>query len=285
MSEGNIYLCHWKKESGEYKLTIGCNSKLVVASTSLDYCIEDICGQITNWNGDGEPLLEFLPPFDNGSVPPLYRSCAYNESVKSINTDELFDLPHCESCKHNFSQRTDAPINIDSKPKDLIVSVQGIFPFLQIYSNKLIGLLSSIEKETFSCRSVLYNGNEIDYFELIPKKVVPHVGLKGAIYPTAFQQSWRCKVCGTTSFSVEHPKYDRGTIFANASDVHGEAVLPSVFFLKDHLRTSLTLRRDRWVEIVSSIGGALLSTPVAVVDEFDTELPRIDYTKRFDWIM
>jgi hypothetical protein len=290
-----IYLCNKEEKNGIYTLKLFANNSILVRGKGLESCKEEIYSKIIYWNGDAEAVLEFIPPlaknFDTGIY--FYTSLGWNEMVKLENTEDLFEGGVCPKCKFGIGKRNNYLLNITREPTDYIVAVSArrrrdnndfprIYPLLQIYSKKFIEQLTKKEKNNFDIREVYYKGVTSNYVELIPKKVISHIGHKGAIYPHVFTQSWRCSKCNRMDFLTQIDDYSEKFIFIEMDKIPKNT---SLIFVEYHSgKVALTLENNRWIEILNNIKGKHISTkPILALYKEYIEYPKLEEPEEFEW--
>lgn len=295
---GNVYLCNKKKLMGVYFLELNDNTNIKAKGVNFEACKVDICMQIINWNRDGEAVLAFVP--EKSKKKPtgieMYSSLGYNDSVDILNNNDLFVGGVCPKCKYGIGKRTDELLNLEWKPKNVLVSIKlknrknqndfpRVFPVIQIYSKKFIDLLSEDERELFEEKKVFIKGKLSDFLELIPKRVIAECAHKGTDYDKhPFIKTWRCTECGRTELDFDIQKLYKSEY--NFVDPKTVPNYPTMFFLKEGMHTSLIVRNDRWAELLQhkkEISG-ITTDPVIVLDEKYVEYPTNFYEpEKFEW--
>ena len=287
MPEGKIYLCSWTKTKSNYSLELRANPDLQYHGPDLEECMEEICMQIADWNGDGEAVLELFPPAGRkrlvgGSI--LFAVMGYNHSVRAIDYRALFADGACPVCKFGIGERSDAVLRVESPPQGIVCSLDACYPVIAVFDRSFVDAMSDSERGLFDIRPVIAGGKESSYVELVARHVVKTVGYKGADYPTAFQQSFRCGSCGREKFVVDAPKYKPDTVFIDERDVDGLA--STMIVVDDSWRQSPAFRLDRWKELLGRRENhGLLSDPLVVLDSRYVETPVLDTCVHFDWFM
>ena len=287
MAEGGIYLCEWHETDGEYRLRLRANPDLKAKGSDLDECMEDICMQIIEWNGDGEAVLELFPPQRGKSFPGgaiMYASVGYNDTAQALDYEQLFEGRACPMCMFGIGARSTEALRLDSKPKGMVCGVTGCYPILKIYHKEFMSLLADDELATIDVRPVYLNDNETDYVEVIGKKTIPAVGYKGADYPTSFQQSFRCGECGHEKFVADVENLEHDTSFIDIKDI--DADTPAMIVVDDGWCPSLAFLLGRWQQILDQIKRrGLASSALAVLESGFVEKPALEECTEFDWIL
>lgn len=293
-SGGNIYICEKKLRRGKYLLTLLDNQEIKSSGADLEQCKIDICGQIILWNGDGEAVLELTPEKSKRVATgiDMYRALGYNEGVDILNTTSPFSGGSCSKCSHEIGGRTEELLNLKSKPKNVISCIDcrtkkdendssRMFTEIIVYHKKFIDLLTEEEQKYFDKRIVLLQGEESDYIELIPKKVIESCGHKGARYSTI--TNWICNTCKRTQMSVYvKDLYPSKYIFMDPTTIPQNN---TIFFLKNSLHISLVVSNDRWAELFkykNEIKG-IATKPVVVLEEKYVEYPKLEEPEKFEW--
>lgn len=291
---GNIYICEKKERNGKYFLTLFDNKEIKVSGKDLEWCKVEIYSEIILWNGDGEAVLEFLPEKSKKMVTgiEMYRALGYNEGVDILNTISPFGRGDCEKCSHELGERTDELLNLERKPKNVLVCIDyrtrkdkndspRIFNEIVIYHKKFLDLLTKDEKNIFTTKPILIKGKKSDYLELMPKIIIEACGHKGAKYSTL--TNWICNTCGKTQLSTFIPElYNYKYIFMDSKTISKSN---TIFFLKNSLHTSLVISNDRWAELFKykkEIKG-IATNPVVVLEEKHVEYPEFEEPKKFEW--
>ena len=292
---GNVYLCDKKEKNGKYFLSLLENKEIKASSEDLEWCKVEICSKIILWNGDGEAVLEF-PPEKSKKMPTgidLYRILGYNEGVDILNTNHPFSEGRCKKCLHELGERTDELLNLEWKPKNVIVSVDRrakkdkndysrIFKQIVIYHKKFINLFTEKEKSVFITKPVLIKGEESDYIELIPINIILQSGHKGADYYKGIVKSWKCSECGYFEYNLYAHEYKRRYAFVDPKMIRKN---PTIFFLNHGMHTLLIVRNDRWAELFKykkEIKGIATNSAV-VLEEKYVEYPELEEPEKFEW--
>ena len=287
MPEGGIYLCEWDEADGEYRLRLRTNPDLQAIGPDLDECMEDICMQIIEWNGDGEAILELFPPqrgksFLGGAI--MYAQVGYNDTTDALDYEQLFEGRACPVCKFGIGTRSAEALRLASKPKGMVCGVTGCYPILKIYHKQFMSLLVENELATINVRPVYLNDQETNYVEVIAKRTIPAVGYKGASYPTSFQQSFRCGECGHEKFVVDAENIKQGTSFIDIKDI--DADTGTMIVVDDGWCPSMAFLLGRWKQILDQTKRrGLTSNALAVLDSDYVERPALEVCTEFDWIM
>ena len=287
MPEGGIYLCDWTKTKSGYSLALRSNPNLASTGPHLDHCMEDICLQIVEWNGDGESVLELFPPpggkrFPGGAV--LFSSIAYNDDARAIDYVSLFDGGACPICKFGLGNRSNATLDLESLPQGMACAIHACYPILMVFHHKFVDSLTAEERAMFDIRPVYVEDRESDYRELIAKKTIRTVGYRGAVYPTAFQQSFRCGECGRVKFEVVAEGFKPGCDFIDAREIDGDG--STMIVIDDGWRHILAFRLARWEQLLAKKDlGGLLSKSLVALDLDYVEVPQLETCRDFDWVM
>jgi hypothetical protein len=287
MPEGGIYVCDWTKTKSGYSLALRSNPDIVSTGPNLDKCMEDICLQIVEWNGDGESVLELFPPpggnrLTGGAV--LFSSIAYNHDARAVDYASLFDGGACPVCKFGLGNRSAATLRIESPPQGIACAIHACYPILMVFHTKFVDSLTDEERAAFEIRPVFFGGRKSDYSELIAKKTIRTVGYKGADYPTAFHQSWRCNECGREKFEVVAAGFKPNSNFIDACEIDGSG--STMIVIDDGWRHIPAFRLARWKQLLAKKDlDGLLSESVVALDSDYVETPRLETCQEFDWIM
>ena len=294
--EGNIYLCKKKKILGIYTLELFDNKNIKTKGINLEACKEDICMKIIEWNGDGEAMLSFIPDenkrVDTGVV--IYSSLDYNDSAAIVNTNDLYTEGVCPKCKYALGERTKEEMILDFKPKQTVVGIgrrgrrseddfPRLFPKIQIYKKSFIDLLSTEEKKLFDTQKVIYEGEESNYVEVIPKKIIKSCSHKGADYKKhPFLRNWRCTECGREELHVWTKEYGYENRLVDLEMIKD---LPSLFFLDTGLHISIVIRNDRLKDLYAKDKRLkLLTSSIIALDKECVECPNyFEEPEIFEW--
>jgi len=285
MLEGQVYDCRYEEKDGEFFLELVNNPSIKSDGDDLEECKMDMYSQIIKWNGDGEAVLELLPPLSKKTKMgmQLYVSASYNDwtCIKDKNFQVYKET--CPVCKYSMNaERNEALLEITRKPKASFAGVHGIRPKIFIYSDCFVSLLTKEEQLTFEKRPVIYQGKECGYWELLPKHTVMIVGPKGASY--MMSGNWKCIKCGRNNFIPEIKGYRSDSHFIKKSDMDS---LPSVFFIDDCYSKILTIRNDRWSELKQykkETRGAVSSPVILLEPQYVFENPPMKKKDTFGWV-
>jgi len=247
MSEGQVYDCKFTEKEGVYKIELFDNPSIKSEDDDLEQCKLDIYSQIMAWNGDGEAVLELLPPLGKKRKDSiqLYSHVSSNDWIYIVKEKrEQVYKDVCSVCQHDKkANRTDALLELEEKPKAPVVYAEGVYPVIEIVKESFLNLLSKEEQRLFTKRPVLYKGKECGYYELFPQKTVKTVGYRDAEYIFGFE----CSKCNHKRFMLRVNGYNDGTDFVSKLDFSDN--YPSMFFLYCGFMRNLTFRNDRWKEL------------------------------------
>jgi len=287
VSEGNVYLCAWRRRGDEYEIFLLENPSLREQGSDLDELRISLCERIVLWNGDGEALLEMAPPIteDLAEGCRLYSELSYNNKVKIFNSGSLYAGGYCQKCRFAIGPRSESEIEIDKKPKSPVVGVGGILPVLEIYSAAFVDLLAQHAEHDIQFRDVLCKGKKSGYVEAISGCEVGHVGMVGAEYPESFSRSWRCTECGHVEFSVYVENMGGLSRFVSEESFHHG--YPPAFLLNSGRFLSIAVRADVWAKMqTDKRARGVASESVIVLQKEFVEMPMsLPEPDEFDWIL
>lgn len=285
MTEGGVYLALLVESGSQYRLELVSNREVSATADSLEGCIDELGFRIAAWNGDGEAVFEILDESESqqsGRVDLLVAT-SYNEHVEVTDQQNLFSEGYCPKCRFGRGVRTDTQIDLERAPLQPFCGVRRVYPNLRVYSKEFIGALREEECAQFEKIPVTVKQEPSNYIELVPRTVIPYVGVKGGQYPVSFLQGWLCTDCGRTMFKVITDDYPQGATFLHSRELPDRLDLP--FAVNVGMSTGIVFARDRWTELItSSSANGLLSAPVVVIPEDRIEMPSLPTPDEFDWI-
>lgn len=285
MAEGNVYLCSWKKTSEGIDAQLLADESVRVMTKSFSELKELLQEQIIEWNGDGEAVVELIPPSPSSTKKGinLYTDIGYNNRANVLNSDSLYGNGYCSKCQFSLGQRNNNPLEIEGVLKGACVGVVGSYPIIQIYTWDFIKLLIDRTETSIEVLPVLKNGKETGYVEIKSVTAVKNVGCNGAEYPSVFQQSWQCDVCNRSKFIAQLNGASEGEYYLSSNSFHGQA--PNITFVDSGMLTSIVLRNDLWSKIAKDKASkGIVTSPVVVLDDKFVEVPQLPTPKEFDWV-
>ncbi len=203
----------------------------------------------------------------------------YNDEARVSDYEGLFEGGACPVCRFGLGPRTARNIDLASLPNGSVCALGGCYPILLIYARDFVAALTDSERGAFSMREVSANGVATDYVELVARETVAVTGVKGAEYPTAFQQSWTCSRCGRVKFVVEKAGYPYDSVFVSA-DAIPETHL---FVIDDGWRDRIALVWSRSPAFVAAAPDIVLD-PIVALPPAEAELPSPPVESEFDWV-
>jgi hypothetical protein len=287
--EGRTYVCRWTQQDDAYVLTLDENPNLSVVDTDFESAADELASQIVLWNGDGEAVLDFVPA---RPVPGAEKftdsllSLDYNEGVKAANRDpSLYEGGICERCQFGIGERSKIQLEIETVPKNDMARVQGLLPWTVIYSEQFLKLLSDEERGQLVMQPVSARTGTRHFFELVGGSIADHVGVRGAEYPSLFQQSWSCKTCKRRNFIVQHPDFAGTNTFLASSPL--PVPLPDVFVHTGDFGLNIAVTATRWKTLVKKTGTRGISTSAigVIADALVDARPELPEPSAFEWIL
>jgi hypothetical protein len=185
--EGNVYLCYWKKEHGQYNLSLKKHPDVSVSGETFQSAEEKLWELICLKLGVGEAVLEYepSPPVNSliqGYETPAIVSISGNDTVDAPRqTLGLFTKDYCPTCTRAWGERTKTELEVGSLPSKsdgaICMSIPGLG---EIFSQTFLCLLSERERNQFTLLKVKTKKPcKQEFFELIGSPVAQFVGLSG----------------------------------------------------------------------------------------------------------
>jgi hypothetical protein len=265
-NEGNVYNCSWKKRGGRFLVWVESHKDWQVDVADFDDAEDRLCELICDKTGDPEAVLDFdpLPPVVNRTnwTPIEIVSLDYNASADLVDREQpLFSKGRCVVCRTPRGDRTTAPIQLKNIPHGDSFSVRNFRPFIQIFSESFVSLLTSQERAVLRFQPVKIEGkSRKKFYELTGKTQIHFVGIKDATYNPIC--SFRCPLCDTRSFLMQGPDipmYSEIQNFVAVRDL--PSPLPSVLLVgKNDDGVKLCMPRHRWLEIRGKPGTKRIPT-------------------------
>lgn len=274
MSEGNVYVCHWVLRKGKYEARIDGVPRRRVVADSFDELTIAIGELLITERGDGEPVLEFEPPYlDATGAKAVLRNdwvATYLNDAVRVNADNaLFTGGFCTNCDWPVGDRTSKPLEVRREPHETryksIAAVTNHSMRLPILSARTLNLFTAQERDTFDARPVdIIPPGRLRWFEIVPRLFINEIAVR-SLTPSG----WVCKGCGRRCIS--HPTtLGWGPAVITRESIGADA---SMFFLGDAGNFEICFTKPRWAEIkaeMRSVG--LTSNAIAIVSAADREL-------------
>jgi hypothetical protein len=286
MSEGNVYLCSWKKAGSDFELRLIDNIHKVIKGSDFEYLDECMKDEILSIYGDGEAIIEYVPPRTEDKMQGsyLYSQLCYGDSNRVVSRDNLFIGGYCEVCEYPIGERSDVLLSLQKKPKTPIISIKGLLPHQMIYHKDVVVIFENLLSEKLTKNVVLFKDKKTDYFEVFPQRIVNISGVVGGTYPSKFGQSWECSLCQRKEFTVHSEEHDSGTLFINPEVLLGK--LSNLIFIKGGKATYPAIKTDVWKNHVKNKEfKGVSSSPVCVLNPEFVEEPVLPITSEFDWML
>lgn len=283
MEEGNVYLCNHKERDGEYLLELQAHTSIVSQGDSLQDCMDDICDQIIQWNGDGEAILEVVSIDEVKGGHGSYKVIKYGDSTSSTNSiADLYTGGACKKCSHPVGERNDISLELTEKPKKAVIGVWCPLPLISIFSDKFIDALPSEVLDRVRVLSVKYKGKDSGYKELVVPFSAKMTGVVGASYPSALQQNWLCSECGRSTFSVAARDYGLGVTFVNSEEL--PSFLPQFMAVDAGSRPDYVIHGELWKKLLGNRNlKGLCSDPMVILSPDKVEMPELILLDEFEW--
>jgi hypothetical protein len=209
-TENQVYRCTWKKRGKVFELK--CIFPVVTesASADLERAKEDLWAQIMDATGDGEPVLQFVPPLPEATRKksrflPEYYHVECNELVDWARErqHDLFVGGVCKRCGVGLGMRTETQRLVTSLPRYDIVGFRKDQNLRTMYSDVFLNHIMPFA--TAGVRLI-----EVKFEDAIQKRlrgkryheVDFSPGMQIAV-PRAndgFGSSFRCLECGRQHF-------------------------------------------------------------------------------------
>jgi hypothetical protein len=116
MSEGKQWSCRWSGGEGAFEVWVGSRPSLRGRGASWQAALDDLCGEICESTGDGEPVLSFDPPppvgdSDRRWISDRWALLTPNGCLPLADADPAeFTGGLCRHCGDPIGKRTGVPI-------------------------------------------------------------------------------------------------------------------------------------------------------------------------------
>jgi hypothetical protein len=254
MPEGRVYFCSWKIVDDSVEVWVKRRPAVRAESEYFEDACADLKDEICDAYGDGEPCLEFDPPFSTPAsetrVPPLVVVAGGNnrpdpfrgataEMCRALYTGGL-----STRCCGGLGERTKKPWFIGQIASGSEAAFTG-YPVgeRRLFSDQFLSMLTPGERRCAQWRPVIRSRGRKVFRELIGSKAIPLVAING-VKPTG----WSCPTCGRRNF---YPKI-AGDLAVCEDDL--PSPLPRVFPIGDARSTHLVMTLERWKKIVGRPG-------------------------------
>jgi len=192
--EAQLWKANWKRGANGFVLSLVDHPKIRASGLIWEEVVEQLEDLVADRLGDPVPHFEFTKP------PPMEPAGTHCQFVHVLtghkcadslsNIEQLFVREKCPRCWNYSGPRTDALIELGSKP-------DGDLPFTeylgQLISSRLAEYLMLRNSKEIVLRPVVLNGRETtDYLEVRSNYPREYVALKDV---RADKGGFKCKVC------------------------------------------------------------------------------------------
>jgi hypothetical protein len=255
-TEGQIYLCRWKKSRGSYELWLESDPKVrgVAADfTEAYYLLWDI---IMKRFDDGEAHLEFPQGLPVTKVIEAFQAhklvTVAGNGLATFDGDwgGLFNGGICRVCKKPLGPRSELTLQIDNVPQGDAFLISNYGVTIKCFSEKFVTELQSrcgAEVEFKECSTA----SKKRFYELVGAPSIRTVAVKsfGIVDrqedPTSFLGGYKCRICKAPSFRYIIPKVPIGWFIA-ASDIPDSK---SSFTIQAAASLALCITAEEWLSL------------------------------------
>lgn len=197
--EGKFYFADWKVTKSSHKLVLRENNLIKIQHSDLESAKASLFEEILNWNGDGDPQVEFVieDSDDWFFLQPL-------SAVRIINFASLYEQGVCEACGFIKGKRNENIMEVEDLPKDGICYAQSNVQKITLIRNSLFEKLSRITNNSLEVRDVYHKGESCGYLELISIPDIKSVLPNDVEVNNEFRTTFHCLKCGRKSFQGNH---------------------------------------------------------------------------------
>lgn len=252
MSEGNVYICLWKKRGRRLTISLKSDPGVKVSAPELDEAEEKMWELLCEKFGDGEAVLQYETPppvaateFATRYGTPHLVTVSVNDGMGGlVNEKEVHPKGYCNDCRLPLEVADGVIPEYDYVPtSDGAVTMQGLF-----FSENFLSLLSKKEKAGLEFLSVKGPAKaKKRFFQLTGKTVADYVGVPG-FEGLSLHQCRRCKRPLTISYLRNCKMYN----FVALHDL--PKPLPTVFAIGRDGDVSLCMTRARYSELLGQPG-------------------------------
>jgi len=257
MSEGNLYICCWKKYSDRFRVWLKSNPEIQAEALSFNEASQNIVEQISCHLGDGEPLLDFTPP-----PPDRYLVLLFNHSSEiSIGFDSIFKRAICTYCGCTHGQRTNTQLQVMAlPPKADITEVTIGKRIIPLYSEKFLNALTCSERKSLKFTEVISKRKSAQkFYEITARPDVLTVFAKAISF-----KGWQCPKCSLKRwghYRVNDPIHD----YIASEDVSDSM---RTFTVENGTMQKLTMTPERYEKIkMNQATRGIVADPLGVLND------------------
>jgi len=284
MSEGNVYLCEWKKAGRKLTLSLKNDPDVKVTASDLDAAEEQMWELLCEKFGDGEAVLEYVTPpprkeaeFIKHYGAPHLVVVSGNEYVgKLVNETEFHPKGYCRDCRHPHETAPNVTPEYDWLPS----SDGALSPTDNFFSEDFLSLLTTAERSCLKLEPV--RGPKAKgkrFFRLTGEPVVNFVGVPG-FEGLSVYQCQRCK-------RLLHICYLRNCqLFRFVAGGDLPKPLPDIFSVGWEGDLSLCMTRRRYAQLIGKPGTRKITTSriwVVPDDRFVREINDQNHPQELRW--
>lgn len=250
MSEGNVYLCKWKRTRGVYKVWLKKRPRLNARGDSLDEALDELNRVVCLKLGDGEAVFDLSPlqsTAEKNALVTLTWSADWRPPAGFAREEyaALYEGGLCKSCCCGIGARTEKRLPVGSVGDGDLLGSGLRLPIIRLASDRFRSLLSKEEQACVTWRPVKMIGrSRRTYFELAAKHPIPTVAIR-----RLRTSGWACPSCGYRMFSVQGD-FDHGYV----ADADLPKRTPKLLCIDNPHGLALAIPLKRWNQIRGKAG-------------------------------
>jgi hypothetical protein len=252
MSEGNVYVCLWKKRGRRITVSLKADASVKVSAPELDEAEEKMWELLCEKFGDGEAVLQYETPppvaatqFATRYGKPHLVTVSVNDGMgRLVNEKEVHPKGYCADCRMPLEIASGATPEYDYVPSsDGAVMTEGLF-----FSENFLSLLSNEEKAGLKLLPVKGPARaKKRFFMLTGMPVADYVGVPG-FEGLLLHQCRRCK----GRLSIGYLRNSKMYHFLALKDL--PKLLPTVFAIGREGNVSLCMTQERFSQLLDQPG-------------------------------
>lgn len=253
MSEGNVYLCLWKKRGRSLTLFLESDPSVKVSASNLADAEEKMWELLCEKFGDGEAVLEYHTPPDAPEAqfamrygsPSLVIVSGNDSAGTLVNAKELHPKGYCPDCQQPLKTNPAVVPQFDRVPSSDGAITTGLG---SLFSEEFLSWLSDEEKSGLQFEPIRRpKRNRKAFFLLVGKPQTDFVGVPG------FEGllNYECRRCHRP-LAICYLRNNKLFRFVALADLPNP--VPDVFALGPEGDVSLCMTRRRYSQIIGKPG-------------------------------
>jgi hypothetical protein len=253
MSEGNVYLCTWRKMDAGFTIALKRDSTVHASGETFDEAEEEMWDVLSDRFADGEAVVEYVKPRPRaeGSFvarygkPELVVVSGNDYAGKLLNAAALHPKGYCRNCRWPLETAAGVVPEFDWLP-----SGDGIFSHMMssMYSEEFLSLFTTEEMKRLKFEPVHgQKRKKKKHFRLAGDAVADYVGVprfEGLLNDQCRECKRRLGICYLRNCRMYQ--------FVALADL--PQLLPTVFAIGRGNDLGLCMQEERYMQMVGEAG-------------------------------